>query len=113
MIQRLTFSRLSTNYNRSYRNGFFCLILYVAVQGCQIGTNLWLEHWTTVKDDEGHKPALFLGVYAAITLAFMLMNYLVTYVLMVWAGVRATARLHDELLDSILRLPMSFFDTTP
>ncbi|KAI9235213.1 MAG: P-loop containing nucleoside triphosphate hydrolase protein [Podila humilis] len=97
----------------SYRNGFFCLILYVAVQGCQIGTNLWLEHWTTVRDDEGHKPAMFLGVYAAITLAFMMMNYLVTYVLMVWAGVRATARLHDELLDSILRLPMSFFDTTP
>ncbi|KAF9213044.1 hypothetical protein BGZ59_005984 [Podila verticillata] len=90
----------------SYRNGFFCLILYVAVQGCQIGTNLWLEHWTTVRDDEGHKPAMFLGVYAAITLAFMMMNYLVTYVLMVWAGVRATARLHDELLDSILRLPI-------
>lgn len=89
------------------------MILYVALQSCQIGTNLWLEHWTSVKDDEGHKPALFLGVYAAITIAFMFMNYAVTYVIMVWAGVRATARLHDDLLDSILRLPMSFFDTTP
>ncbi|KAF9324564.1 hypothetical protein BG006_000412 [Podila minutissima] len=46
----------------SFRNGFFCLILYVALQSCQIGSNLWLEHWTSVKDDEGHKPALFLGV---------------------------------------------------
>ncbi|KAF9302959.1 Multidrug resistance-associated protein 1 [Mortierella antarctica] len=97
----------------SFRNGLFCLILYVALQSCQIGTNLWLEHWTSVKDDESHKPALFLGVYAAITIAFMFMNYAVTYVIMVWAGVRATARLHDDLLDSILRLPMSFFDTTP
>ncbi|KAG0029018.1 Multidrug resistance-associated protein 1 [Podila clonocystis] len=97
----------------SYRNGFFCLILYVALQSCQIGTNLWLEHWTSVKDDVVHDPALFLGVYAAITVAFMFMNYAVTYVIMVWAGVRATARLHDYLLDAILRLPMSFFDTTP
>ncbi|KAG0092465.1 Multidrug resistance-associated protein 1 [Podila epicladia] len=97
----------------SFRNGFFCLILYIALQSCQIGTNLWLEHWTSVKDDDGHKPALFLGVYAAITIAYMFMNYAVTYVIMVWAGVRATARLHDDLLNSILRLPMSFFDTTP
>ncbi|KAF9541403.1 hypothetical protein EC957_003079 [Mortierella hygrophila] len=32
---------------------------------------------------------------------------------MVWAGVRATVRLHDGLLGSIMHLPMSFFDTTP
>ncbi|KAG0338569.1 Multidrug resistance-associated protein 1, partial [Podila humilis] len=97
----------------SYRNGVLCLVLYVCLQSCQIGTNLWLEHWTSLRDDESHSPAKFLGVYAAITAAFALMQYSVTYVIMVWAGVRATERLHDELLDSVLRLPMSFFDTTP
>jgi ABC-type multidrug transport system fused ATPase/permease subunit len=82
-------------------------------QACQIGTNLWLEHWTSLSQSETRSPALFLGIYAVITVMYMCLSFAVTYVIMVWAGLRATARLHDGLLNSILSLPMSFFDTTP
>ena len=82
-------------------------------QACQIGTNLWLEHWTSLSATETRSPAMFLGIYAVITVMYMILSFSVTYVIMVWAGLRATARLHDDLLNTILRLPMSFFDTTP
>ncbi|KAG0355479.1 hypothetical protein BGZ54_001133 [Gamsiella multidivaricata] len=41
------------------------------------------------------------------------MNVTVTYVAMVKAAIRASVRLHERLLTKMLRLPMSFFDTTP
>ncbi|KAG0212130.1 Multidrug resistance-associated protein 1, partial [Mortierella sp. NVP41] len=97
----------------SYRTSLFCVFMYLLVQTCQIGTNLWLQHWTSARPGESRSPAMFLGVYAAITVVYMVLMFLFTYVVMVWAGIRATTRLHDDLLNSILRLPMSFFDTTP
>ncbi|KAH7052509.1 multi drug resistance-associated protein MRP [Linnemannia elongata] len=97
----------------SYRTSLFCVFMYLLVQSCQIGTNLWLQHWTAARPGESRSPGMFLGVYAAITLVYMVLMFCFDYVIMVWAGVRATVRLHDGLLNSIMHLPMSFFDTTP
>ncbi|KAF9146110.1 hypothetical protein BG015_011694 [Linnemannia schmuckeri] len=97
----------------SYRTSLFCVFIYLLVQACQIGTNLWLQHWTSGRPDEPRSPGMFLSVYAAITIVYMILMFCFTFAAMVWVGVRATVRLHDRLLDSILYLPMSFFDTTP
>ncbi|KAF8949214.1 Multidrug resistance-associated protein 1 [Haplosporangium gracile] len=97
----------------SYRTSLFCVFMYLLVQACQIGTNLWLQHWTSARPNESRSPGMSLGVYAAIMIVYMGLMFCFTYAVMVWAGVRATVRLHDGLLDSILHLPMSFFDTTP
>ena len=99
---------------RSYRNAVFGLFLLFAAQGCQIGTNVWLKHWTNLGSD-GHEnsPAKFLGVYASLVFCYMMLHMVVTFVTMVMAGIRASRLLHERLLNSILHLPMSFFDTTP
>ncbi|KAF9898957.1 Multidrug resistance-associated protein 1, partial [Linnemannia zychae] len=97
----------------SYRTSLLCVFMYLLVQACQIGTNLWLQHWTAARPGESRPPGTFLGVYAAITVVYMILMFSFTYILMVLAGVRATVQLHDGLLNSIMRLPMSFFDTTP
>ncbi|KAG0322889.1 hypothetical protein BG000_002779, partial [Podila horticola] len=98
----------------SYRNSFITVFMFVAAQGCQIGTNVWLQHWTNVAPDgTKNDPAMFLGVYAALIAVFMVATFLVTYVVMVMAGLRACQRLHEQLLASVMHLPMSFFDTTP
>ncbi|KAG0197883.1 Multidrug resistance-associated protein 1 [Mortierella sp. GBA30] len=97
----------------SYKYALLVVCLYVVGQGLQIGTNVWLKYWTSVAGEGRHTVGEFLGVYAALVASFMVMNVTVTYIAMVRAAVRASTRLHEGLLAKIMRLPMSFFDTTP
>ncbi|KAG0282294.1 Multidrug resistance-associated protein 1, partial [Linnemannia gamsii] len=98
----------------SYRTSQFCVILYLLVQACKIGANVWLQHWTAARPGESRSStSMFLGVYAAIAVVCMTSMFCFAYAMMIWTGVRATRYLHDRLLNSIMHLPMSFFDTTP
>ena len=54
----------------------------------------------------------FLGVYAALGLCQALMVLVGAFCLALGAY-KASQTLHEKLLYSILRSPMSFFDTTP
>ncbi|KAF9570989.1 Multidrug resistance-associated protein 1 [Mortierella alpina] len=101
----------------SYRNAAFIFVLFLLAQGCLVSTNLWLRHWINVtkSSDDDHPPSLtlFLGVYGALTFVYVLI-----YVVVMWLGfavarILASEKIHARLLDKILRLPISFFDTTP
>ncbi|KAF9984832.1 hypothetical protein BGZ65_012496 [Modicella reniformis] len=97
----------------SYKMSFLVVTLFVCGQALQIGTNVWLKHWTSVSGTGDNSIGKFLGVYAALVFASMSMSVTVTYTAMVLAAIRASKRLHEGLLSKMLRLPMSFFDTTP
>ncbi|KAG0057832.1 Multidrug resistance-associated protein 1 [Gryganskiella cystojenkinii] len=101
----------------SYGNVIMIFLLFVLAQSCLVSTSLWLKYWIKwTKESEGDEPPplrLFLGVYAALTLAYVL-----TYVVVMWLGlvvarIQASERIHLQLLEKVLRLPMAFFDTTP
>ncbi|KAF9962914.1 Canalicular multispecific organic anion transporter 2 [Modicella reniformis] len=96
----------------SYKYSLMVVILFVLGQAAQIGTNIWLKHWSSVAVS-GNPVGEFLGVYAALIAICMVMNAGSGYTTMVLAAVRASTRLHEQLLTKMLRLPMSFFDTTP
>ncbi|KAF9909398.1 hypothetical protein BX616_011195 [Lobosporangium transversale] len=97
----------------SYKFALLVTILFIVGQALQIGTNVWLKHWTSVARESNRPVGEFLGVYAALVFAVMVMNVGATYTAMVKAAIRASTRLHENLLTRLLRLPMSFFDTTP
>ncbi|KAF9180847.1 hypothetical protein BGZ50_005879 [Haplosporangium sp. Z 11] len=97
----------------SYKYSLLVVILFIVGQSFQIGTNVWLKHWTSVAQSGSYNLGEFLGVYAVLVIAFMAMSVTVTWVTMVLAAIRASTRLHERLLSTMLRLPMSFFDTTP
>ncbi|KAF9110657.1 hypothetical protein BGX27_006050 [Mortierella sp. AM989] len=97
----------------SYRWSLAVVIIFVVSQAIQIGTNLWLKYWSSAAGNGRHTIGEFLGVYAALVIAYMIMNVSSSYVTMVLAAIRASNRLHDTLLTKMLHLPMSFFDTTP
>ncbi|KAF9173760.1 hypothetical protein BGX20_002163 [Mortierella sp. AD010] len=97
----------------SYKWSFLVVIMFILAQAIQIGTNLWLNYWSDVAGTGHHTIGEFLGVYAALVVAYMAMNVTSSYVAMVLAAIRASNRLHDRLLSKMLDLPMSFFDTTP
>ncbi|KAF9357890.1 Multidrug resistance-associated protein 1 [Mortierella sp. AD094] len=97
----------------SYRYCAIVIFLYTLGQTVQIGTNVWLDYWTTVGGTEGHTVGEFLGVYAALVIVFMILSIISCYSAMVIAAQRASISLHERLLERVMRLPMSFFDTTP
>ncbi|KAF9359122.1 hypothetical protein BGX34_008531 [Mortierella sp. NVP85] len=97
----------------SYKFSLLVVTLFVCGQAIQIGTNVWLKHWTAEAGTGDTSVGKFLGVYAALVFSSMGMAVYVTYVAMVLAAIRASTRLHEGLISKMLRLPMSFFDTTP
>ncbi|KAI1315140.1 hypothetical protein EDD11_001245 [Mortierella claussenii] len=97
----------------SYKWSFLVVILFISAQAIQIGTNVWLKQWASEANTGTYSIGEFLGVYAALIVAYMIINVGSGYVAMVLAAIRASTRLHERLLTKMLRLPMSFFDTTP
>ncbi|KAG0217290.1 hypothetical protein BGX33_010936 [Mortierella sp. NVP41] len=81
---------------------------------CTVGTNLWLKHWVDKSKEElAASIALFLGVLLALALLFIVVHLIYIYLVFAVARIRASELIHRELVTTILRLPMSFYDTTP
>ncbi|KAF9129912.1 hypothetical protein BGW39_003647 [Mortierella sp. 14UC] len=98
----------------SYLYSFLSLIIYILSQASQIGVNVWLQHWSSRSEAHQREDvSLFLGVYAALVLCYMTSDIVVNLIIFVGGGIRSSRLLHDRLVDKVLRLPMSFFDTTP
>ncbi|KFH63164.1 hypothetical protein MVEG_11199 [Podila verticillata NRRL 6337] len=89
-------------------------VTMVVIELCSIGTRLWLKHWTTKTSEElADSLALFLGVQTALTLSYALLFILFIYLIFCVIRIRASEVIHRRLLTTIVRLPMSFYDTTP
>ncbi|KAF8940207.1 hypothetical protein BGZ47_007831 [Haplosporangium gracile] len=112
-----------------YRNAVMMWILFILAQICLVGTSLWLKYWIkrtqesqdlinnsdNFNDDSTDPPSvgLFLGVYALLTFFYVLLYVIVSWLTFAQARIRASELLHRNFLTKIMRLPMSFFDTTP
>ncbi|KAG0258860.1 Canalicular multispecific organic anion transporter 2 [Actinomortierella ambigua] len=103
----------------SYRYCAIVLVLFAGGQLCLVGSNLWLKYWIKVTDEAERQRktppsiAIFLVVYAVVTILYVLAYMAVMWVALAVARIRASAKIHKDLLNRVLRLPMSFFDTTP
>ncbi|KAH7046369.1 hypothetical protein BKA57DRAFT_537240 [Linnemannia elongata] len=98
----------------SYLYSFLSFFIYILSQASQIGVNIWLQHWSSRSEaSQRDGVPLFLGVYAILVLCYMASDIGVNLIIFVGAGIRSSRLLHDRLADKVLRLPMSFFDTTP
>ncbi|XP_053524633.1 ATP-binding cassette sub-family C member 2-like, partial [Artibeus jamaicensis] len=97
---------------------FFIILAYVINSVALIGSNLWLSAWTSDSksyNGTNYPPSqrdLRVGIYGALGLVqgiFVLTANLWS----VYGFTHASNLLHKQLLNNILRAPMSFFDTTP
>ncbi|KAF9946658.1 Canalicular multispecific organic anion transporter 1, partial [Modicella reniformis] len=90
------------------------VLLNAVAQMCTVGYSLWLKHWTSkTKDELQESLVLFLGILAGMTLVYIISYVFFFYLVMAVARIRASELIHRRLASIVMRLPMSFFDTTP
>jgi ABC-type multidrug transport system fused ATPase/permease subunit len=77
-----------------------------------LATTSWIAYWTADATYDNHSQAFYLGIYFMFAVSLGIFTFLRAYFLAAF-GVKASGTLHKNLLDSILRAPQSFFDTTP
>lgn len=96
----------------------FILLGFVIYYVAFIGSNLWLSAWTSdsKKYNGTNYPSsqrdLRVGVYGALGIAQGFFVFIAN-IWSVYGCNHASNILHKQLLNNILRAPMSFFDTTP
>jgi ABC-type multidrug transport system fused ATPase/permease subunit len=87
-------------------------VVFILCTAINLMTNVWVSVWSSDATYEKFSIGFYLGIYAAIALSLGVFVFLRSYMLATF-GIAASKRLHENVLDSVLRAPMSFFDTTP
>lgn len=77
--------------------------------------NVWLKHWSEVNTRYGYNPHItkYLGIYFLLGMASSVFIMAQTIVMWVFCTISGSRKLHNDMAVSVLRLPMSFFETTP
>ena len=91
-------------------SALFVFCLFGAEYGSKAFLDYWLSWWAENKF--GWNSKQYLGVYFAIFLVNGIAIFFRSIVLYFFC-VRAAKNLHNKLLARVLKMPMSFFDTTP
>lgn len=105
-------------YFRYFRSVGPCLILLiltatVLTHGISIYSNTWMSAWSAhPKSNEPETRALFLSVYAALG-AIQGLTLFIASAVTAYGTLNSARLFHNNMLHTLLRLPMSFFDTTP
>ncbi|KAK2076831.1 hypothetical protein QBZ16_005057 [Prototheca wickerhamii] len=100
--------------DRWYSLPIAMLVLYTLSEGFQAAQNWWLSVWSAAGQDPGnpHGSLWYLAVYSGMGGLSLVIQLVLGYVAAVGA-LRAARVMQHDLLAHVLRLPMSFYDTTP
>jgi ATP-binding cassette subfamily C (CFTR/MRP) protein 1 len=79
-------------------------------EGSSMASNYWLSYETS--GGPVFDTSIFLGVYASIVATTIILE-MVTTIIVTFLGLQSAQAFFNKMFDSILRAPMSFFDTTP
>ena len=92
-----------------YRSIFFILSAYLLTMFVEILARWWLSYWS---EHSSSGQIFYLVIYALINLATVFSMF-ARQLLLYLSSIAASKELFQNLLTTILRAPMSFFDTTP
>ncbi len=75
--------------------------------------SIWLGIWAENSTGDGGRSVFFyISIYVALSVSSVVLSYAATA--LGFAGaVTASAKMHGEFVHSLLRAPISFFDSTP
>ena len=95
-------------------NSFLIFLSFCLQQACQIGAQLWLARWAALSADENvaNHTALNLGIYSALSIISSF-GVLLRSIALLYGSLRSSRNLHNGMIETVTRAPMSFYDTTP
>ncbi|KAE9593921.1 putative xenobiotic-transporting ATPase [Lupinus albus] len=85
---------------------------YALTEVLRISSSTWLSVWTDQDSNADYGPEYFLFIYALLSFGQVSVTLANSYWLTI-SSLHAAKRLHDAMLDKILRAPMVFFQTNP
>lgn len=85
---------------------------YVLTEVLRISSSTWLSYWTDQGISDNYNPGFYNLIYALISFAQIMVSLGNSYWLII-SSLYAARRLHEAMLNSILRAPMVFFHTNP
>lgn len=86
------------------------ILISILWQLSQMSSDYWLAYQTS--DELNFVASLFIGIYTAIAVVSCVFMA-VRSVLVAFLGLKTAQSFFNQILNSILHAPMSFFDTTP
>lgn len=80
-----------------------------------VASNIWLKHWSEVNTKYGYNPdiAKYLGFYFLLGIGYSFCMLLQTCFMWIFCTIQGSTKMHNGMAKSVLRAPMSFFETTP
>ncbi|EPS64314.1 hypothetical protein M569_10464 [Genlisea aurea] len=88
-------------------------ICYFSTEALRVSSSTWLSYWTDQsKSSHDRGPLFYNAIYALLSFGQVLVTLANSFWL-ITSSLYAARRLHDALLNSILRAPMVFFHTNP
>ena len=96
-------------------SGFIFVLLNMLYKGSAVGTDYWLSVWTNNTLGDSSIPKyrdMYLGVYGAFG-SILAFSGMILHVTLTYSTLNASRKMHKNMLDRVMRSPMSFFDTTP
>lgn len=87
--------------------GVLILAMFVGVEGLNVTSKWWLTNWS---QSGGSNAFFYLSIYALVNFSAIFATFC-RLLLFVFAGLRASRSMFEQLLDVVLSAPMSFFDT--
>lgn len=97
------------------RNVLIFLSTTVLSTVLSVALNVWLKHWSEVNTKYGYNPqiAKYLGTYFLLGMMFSLATLISSCFMWIYCTIQGSRKMHDAMARSVLRAPMSFFETTP
>ncbi|CDK29967.1 unnamed protein product [Kuraishia capsulata CBS 1993] len=91
------------------------LLLTITSMSLGVAGNVWLKHWSEVNTEHGENPHAmrYLAIYFGFGIAAACATFSQSIIQWQFCSVAASRFLHSRMIQSVLRAPMSFFETTP
>ena len=98
-----------------FRNVCILIAFIIAYMGLSVLANVWLKYWSELNSRMGYNPNPWrnLGIYFALCMGSIMLVVSESLVQWLLCSISGSKILHQSMLESVLRAPMQFFETTP